>query len=258
MHRAVTLALLACLATLLMAGRAAATELDFGVYLLAVPVGNSIWTLDLTPTSYRMAMNFQTTGIADLFAKDQLSEHASGRIVEGQPVPIEYVSDSHRRGDDRLVNLQWHDGSPVLTTITPPNSVEREDVPMELRLHTIDPLSATVLMLRQVAQTGRCEATARTYDGRRASLFRSYTSGEENVPQSVHSIFSGPALRCDFIEHTLAGFRLGSAREEDVRDRPGTMWLTQLYPGGPRLPVRATVATPWFGAATFYLTGSRP
>ena len=54
------------------------------------------------------------------------------------------------------------------------------------------------------------------------------------------------------------GFRLGSARDDDARERRGTIWLAQVLPKAPRLPVRIAVETRWFGEATIYLTAATP
>jgi hypothetical protein len=247
---------LLCLASI--APAATAAELNYSLYLLAVPLADATFTLDQSAAAYRMTMSFHTTGLADLFASDQLAEHITGRIENDRLVPYDYGSSSRLRGQDRLVGLVWRNGTPVATAIVPPNAGEREEVPASLLPNTIDPLSAIVLMLRQVARTGRCDSSARTYDGRRVSLFEAKTIGEEDLPASHRSSFAGRALRCDFSERTLAGARIGSGHDEDAKERPGELWIAPIVPGGPRLPVRATVATRWFGDATVYLTSASP
>jgi hypothetical protein len=256
MKSAVLLAALLCLATV--APGAAAAELNYSLYLLAVPLADASFTLDQTASTYGMTMSFHTIGLASLFASDQLAEHTTGRIENDRVVPYEYGSTSRLRGQNRLVGVVWRDGTPVPTAIVPPNATEREEVPASLLPNTIDPLSAVILMLRQVARTGRCDASARTFDGRRVSLFDAKTIGEEDLPPSGRSSFSGRALRCDFSERTLAGVRLGDGRAEDAKVRPGRLWIAQAVPGGPRLPVRATFVTRWFGDATVYLTAASP
>jgi hypothetical protein len=256
MKPAVLLTALLCVASA--APGAAAAELNYSLYLLAVPLADATFTLDQNPAAYRMTMSFHTIGLADLFASDQLAEHITGRIENDRLLPYDYASSSRLRGQDRLVSLVWHDGVPVVTAIVPPNATEREEVPPNLLPNTIDPLSAIVLMLRQVARTGRCDSSARTYDGRRLSEFDAKTVGEEDLPPTRRSSFSGRALRCDFSEHTLAGARFGADHAEDVKERPGRLWIAPVVPGGPRLPVRATVETRWFGDATVYLTAASP
>ncbi len=62
------------------ASGAAAAELNYSLYLLAVPLADATFTLDQNPAAYRMTMSFHTIGLADLFASDQFGEHITGRI----------------------------------------------------------------------------------------------------------------------------------------------------------------------------------
>jgi hypothetical protein len=258
MNRAVPLTLLLCMALPAAAPMATAANLNYQLYVLGVAVGEAAFSLDLSAPAYRMSMRFQTTGIADVFVGDRVEEHTSGRFDHDQPAPLEYGSNGRRHGEDRVVNMIWRDGSPVVTAIAPPNSSEREDVPAALLPHTVDPLDAIVFLLRQVARTGRCEGSSRAYDGRRLELLQAITSGWEEIPPSSRSSFSGRALRCDFVDKTLGGFRLGSGRDDDARDHHGTIWLAQVIAGQAALPVRAAIETRWFGEATIYVTSATP
>ncbi len=258
MKWAATLILLVCLNVPLAGREAHAARLNYSLYVLGLPVADAEFGVDLTASAYRMTFRFHTTGLADVFAGDRQDEHTSGRFEGGRPAVLEYGANGHLHGNDRVVGLTWRDGTPIVTTISPPNEGEREDVPVALRAHTMDPLSAIVLLLHQAAQTGRCDGSARTYDGRRLQVFVSKTAGEQDLQPSSRSSFSGRALRCDFTDQTLAGFRLGSGRDDDLRTHKGTIWLAPIFPGGPPLPVRAAVETRWVGDATIYLTSTSP
>lgn len=258
MNRAVTLTLLLCMALSAGASKATATELKYSLYVLGVPVGDAVFDLNLAPPTYRMAMRFRTTGVADLFVGDRVEESSSGRLDNDQPAPAEYTSNGRRHGEDRVVSMVWRDGTPVVTAISPPNSAEREDVPPAMLAHTMDPLDAIVLLLRKVAQTGRCEGSSRAYDGRRLELIQATTGGWEEIPSSSRSIYAGRALRCDFLDKTLGGFRLGAGHAEDEIDHHGSLWLAQIIPGQPMMPVRAAIPTRWFGEATIQLNAATP
>jgi hypothetical protein len=258
MNRAVPLTLLFCMASWAVASAAFAAELNYRLYVLGIPGGEAAFSFDLAASTYRMNMHFRTTGLADLLVPDRMEEHTSGRFENDLPTPVEYGSNGTRHGQERVVNMVWRDGAPVVTTITPPNSAEREDVPPAMLPRSVDPLDAIVTMIRQVARTGRCEGSSRAYDGRRLELMQATTAGWEEIPPSGRSSFAGRAIRCDFLDKTLAGFRLGSDREDDMRDRRGTMWLAQVIPGMPAVPVRAAIETRWFGEATIYLTSATP
>ena len=247
-----------CLASSFAVHPAIAVELNYRLYVLAVAAAEATISFQMPQPVYRLALSFHTTGLADLFVGDRLEEYTTGRFEADRPATIEYGSNGYLHGQQRVVGMTWHDGTPVVTSITPPNNTEREDVPPALLADAADPLDAIVLLLRQVARTGLCEGSSRAYDGRRLQLLVARTAGEEDVPASGRSNFSGRALRCDFTDHSLAGFRRGSARDNDLRDHHGTIWLGQVFPGAPRLPIRASVETRWLGDATLYLTSASP
>jgi hypothetical protein len=89
-------------------------------------------------------------------------------------------------------------------------------------------------------------------------LFEVKTAGEEELAPSGRSNFRGHALRCDFTDKTLAGFRLGSGREDDARERRGSIWLAGIFGESQRLPVRASIETRLLGDAMLYLTAAAP
>ena len=131
-------------------------------------------------------------------------------------------------------------------------------MPPALLPGTLDPLSVMVGLLRVVADTGRCEGTARGFDGRRVVAYRAATAGEEVLPPTPRSVFSGRALRCDIVNEVVAGFRTGEDRASDAGSRRATVWLAPVLPGGWRLPVRVTAETRLVGDATIYLTRTAP
>jgi Protein of unknown function (DUF3108) len=235
-----------------------ASELHYGLYVLGVPVADAVLNLSQTASNYRIDLRFHTTGLASVVADDRMDTRTRGVFDADGPKPLEYDSSGKMRGQDRIVGLAWRDGAPLVTALSPLNAAEREDVPPALRAYTIDPLSSIMLLLRQAAVTGRCEGTARTYDGRRLQLFQARTAGEEELPSTRHSTYAGQSLRCDFTDRTLAGFRLGAGREDDQRVHHGTIWLSQVLPGTQRLPVRASVETRWLGNAMIYLLSATP
>ncbi len=78
------------------------------------------------------------------------------------------------------------------------------------------------------------------------------------VDSSRHSSYSGPALRCQFSDQTLAGYRTGSGRDDDMRIHRGTIWFARVIPGMEMVPVRAAVETRILGDAMIYLRSASP
>jgi hypothetical protein len=246
------------LVCLFAAPNARATQLTFTLYAVGLPVAESNMSFDLAPATYAMGLRYRITGVAKIFTGDHLDQTVKGTFERDRPVPLEFRSNITLHSQDRIVVLQYRNGNPTATTTIPSNESERDIVPPADREHTLDPLSALVDMLRVTAQTGRCDLSRTTYDGRRLEMFQARTVGEEVIPSSGRSVFSGRALRCDYSSKPLTGFRVGDQREEDSRARNGTFWLAQVAPGAPRLPVQAVVDIRLLGSATMYLTAVTP
>ncbi len=229
--------------------RAAAAQLNYALYVLGVPVADAVLTVDMVAADYRISLEYHHIGLVSVVARNRLEMQARGGFQNGQPAPVEFASKSRLRGEERSAALTWRAGTPVVTALVPSNEGEREEVTPAQNANAIDPMSTIVLLLRDVARTGRCEGRSRAYDGRRLRLLEARTTGEELIPASGRSSFSGRALRCDFTEQTLAGFRLGAGREADARTLAGTIWLASVLPGGAKLPVQVSVETRWLGPA---------
>jgi hypothetical protein len=127
-----------------------------------------------------------------------------------------------------------------------------------LQHDTEDTLSALAQLLHHVERSGSCNTGARIFDGRRLSEIDSSTVGMESLRRSAGTIFTGTALRCDFVGRMLAGFWLDRPRTAPARPRHGSAWFASLQPGGPPLPVRMSFATDWFGEVTMVLTAATP
>ena len=155
------------------------------------------------------------------------------------------------RGQERVTQIDWQNGRPVISQLVPPVEAERDPVPAEEQAHTVDTLSAMASLLHQVASSGRCEGALNTFDGRRLSAITAHTVGEEVLPKTDRSVFEGPALRCDFEGRQTGGF-------VHVLRRPqrGSAWFASLAPGAAPVPVRIVFANRVLGATTVYLTGT--
>ena len=253
-----TLARLWCLICLALPASARAASLNYTMYVLGVPSGETAMTIDLASASYAMSLRFQATGLARVVTGAQSDSAARGRLENGWPTPLEYRSAGHFREEDRRVTMTWKDSTPALTDVSPSIESEREPVPPAARPRAIDPLSAWLAQIVTAARSGRCEGSIRAYDGRVLSVWEARTGGEDMLEPTSRSSFSGPALRCEIVGRPIAGFRFGDAGQEDRREKHVTIWLGQVLPGMPRLPVRSTVETRWFGSATLYLTAAAP
>ena len=236
-----------------------APELHAGydVYAVGVPVAVLNTGFALGPSGYRIDLSFHTTGLIGWLYRGHQQSGVEGQWQGDRPAPTRFAGDGVWGGRARQTLIDYADGQPLVRSLVPPNDEEREPVPPALQANSVDALSAIAMLIRRVARTGRCEAEATTFDGRRAVDVAARTVGEEVLPPSTRSIFTGRALRCDFEGRLLAGFLRDGDQAELRRPRHGSAWLAQIEPGGPPIPVRVDFETRWFGPATMYLTGAR-
>lgn len=210
------------------------------------------------PRNYQMNLGYHTTGVVGLFFRGHQFDTVTGAWLDGRAAPTQFIGTGEWRGEHRLAEIDYLDGKPAIRQLVPPNAKEREPVPDTLQANSIDTLSALAELIHVVRQTGRCETTVRTYDGRRAVEIEAHTVGEELLEPTSRSTFAGKALRCDFSGRMLAGFKFDDDRSRDSKPMHGTAWLASIVPGAPALPVRMAFETKWFGDATMYLTGIGP
>ena len=259
-HRLAIAVLLAALGQVPASRAQTVTQLHAGydIYARGLDVAELEAGFGIGPRGYQMQMAYHTTGLVGMLFHGRQLSTVEGLWAGERPVPLRFMGDGVWRGQPRRTLIDYVRGQPAIRTLLPPNEVEREPVPPELQANTVDTLSALAMLMRNVQDSGRCEASVNTFDGRRLAKISARTGGEEALESTSRSIFSGRALRCDFEGMQLAGFVKDADQDELRRPQHGSAWLAQVMPGAPRLPVRITFETRWFGPATMYLVKAGP
>jgi len=236
----------------------AALHLAYDTYATGLQVAEVQAAFALGPDAYQIQIAYHTTGLIGFFFRGHQRDSVDGVWQGDRPAPHEFEGTGVWRGHNRMTVIDYPDGEPTIRDLVPPNANERQPVPPALRAHSMDTLSALALLIRRVADTSHCDVAVHTFDGRRATEIAAHTVGWEMLGRTSRSIFSGPALRCDFDGRMLAGFKLGDDRQADRKPLHGSAWFAAVVPGEPPLPVRMQFQTRWFGEATMYLTAIRP
>ena len=148
---------------------------DYQLYVHGLRVGRIEAGLDLQAAKYRIEVAFRTFGLIGWLFRGHQLDTAEGRFGRQFPEPVRFSGQGFWRGDPRRVLIDYVGNRPVVRDLQPPNDDEREPVPQELQVNTVDTLSAMVALIRQVADTGRCDTSVETFDGR--SLPRGGRSG---------------------------------------------------------------------------------
>jgi hypothetical protein len=235
-----------------------AFHVNYQTYAAGLHVAEVDARFSFGPQTYQMNLGYHTTGMVGFFFGGHQLDQVNGAWLDNRAVPSAFVGQGHWRGIDRLAEIDYRQSKPIVRRLIPPNTDEREVVPESLQDNAIDTLSALADLIHVVADTGRCETTVRTYDGRRALEIEAHTAGEEMLEANARSSFAGEALRCNFSGRMLAGFKFGDDRQRDSKPMHGSAWLAPVVAGGPWLPVRMAFETRWFGDAIMYLTSAEP
>jgi len=226
----------------------------YDTYAAGFDVARVEAAFDIDRASYEIRLAYHTTGLVGFFYRGHQLNTVQGRWNADQPAPHEFYGSGAWGGEDRLTIIDYQNGQPLIRRLTPPQEAEREPVPSVLQQNSVDTLSALAMLIRRVAETGRCEAVVHTFDGRRASEISAHTGGMDLLPSTGRSSFAGTALRCDFVGQMLAGFRLDDSDPADRKPLQGAAWFSPMIAGAPPVPVRMRFQTRWFGEATMYLT----
>lgn len=235
---------------------AADARLDYKAYVHGLPVLRMQVALEMWPGGYRMRLDYRTVGLVGFFYRGWQTDQVTGTWHDGRAAPRAYRAIGFWHDDPHRLVMDYVDGRPQVRAVLPPLRAERRPVPPDEQVGTIDTLSAVVDLLRRIADTGGCDDQVKTFDGRRLSVIAATNAGVAVVPRRVGALFAGPALRCDFTGHMLAGFLYGH-RQHDSRPMRGAAWFASLVPGEQAVPVRLRFRTDWFGEMTMVLTTAR-
>lgn len=245
---------LALIAVLLPASAVAdPVQVHYAAYAAGLNVVQMDAALDIQPQRYRLRLAYHTAGTFSVFVRSQQDTTVDGTFAAGRAVPTRFVSTGVLSGAQRLTEIDYRGGQPVIRQLVPPNGGEREPVPDERQRGTIDTLSAMAQLIHRVNETGSCDGAARTFDGRRLAELRAVTVGFEELPPTRLSSYAGRALHCSFEGRQLGGFSLDQDRARLQQPQPGQAWFAAITPGGPMIPVRISFRTRWFGDATMFI-----
>lgn len=227
--------------------------MTYRTYAVGLHIADAAGTLGIGPWSYQLSLTLRTIGVGAMLYRGHQDIAVYGIWSGHRPAPRQFNGTGLWRGEPRALSIEYDRGMPTIRQLLPPLEAERERVPPHLQPDTIDSLSTLAALIRAVERTGRCETTARTFDGRRVAEIAARTVGPETLETTSRSSFSGTAMRCDFVSRVVAGFRADEDKKTDYRPLRGSAWLADVLPGRPLVPVRISIQTRWFGNATSYL-----
>ncbi|MGE5537383.1 MAG: DUF3108 domain-containing protein [Gemmatimonas sp.] len=224
--------------------------LTYDVYIGGLHAFRFDATVGVDDRSYEVALDGGTSGVIGRLFSWRASLRSDGAVASTQPVPAglsaaRFESATAWQGKPRRTSLTFTGDGRYDVALEPPEDADsvREDggLPSILPPGTMDPVAASLAALSASARDGACARRLPVFDGKRYyELIVRDGDGDNVVPPSHLSAFSGPALKCRIAMRRLAGFskrRYAQYWDDESSDLP-TIWSAALAPGMPLVPVR--------------------
>ena len=228
-------------------------DLVYEVYAGGLHVFTVDMNVALRDAGYDLDLALRTDGTLAWFVAWRMTSLADGRPEAASPVPARFRTDSLGRGNERWVELRYDGAGPPQVAAEPSaDEDDRDPVPDDLRLDTVDPLSAGLALIYSLAWTDGCELSLGVFDGRRRFNARSRDDGEREIAVGDLSPYGGLARACAVTVEPVTGFWRSAEGKYRARTEDFTVFLRQVTPETPPLPVRIEADTR-FGAVRVHL-----
>ncbi len=210
-----------------------------------IPLGDAAVTVRDAPDRYVIEGSAIARGPMALFFDWSGSAETKGRRQGGMRLPISHVSTGRGGDSERETTVAWLDaGLPKFTTEPPPDPEEVTPVLAASLANTLDPFTMLLKTMDGLAATGRCEGTARIFDGRRRYDLVIEHLGQGQLVPDRPGAYGGPAVRCRLRAKKIGGFYREASKwslDEDEIER--IAWIARLE-NGLWIPVRAEISGP--------------
>lgn len=165
-------------------------------------------------------------------------------------VPATHTSTSVWRDKPKEKELVFENGkikSYVERTQT--SKREKEDLKPDMVNNAVDLLSAVMIAVKKVENTGECNTSATAFDGKRKFDIQLTDSVNDTIKSPQYSVYNGPALKCTLSVLPLEGFKPGDENKGWMaiqnhtaeRGKLPEIWFAPLKENGPLLPVRMEI-----------------
>ena len=233
-------------AALLLAGSAAAAgtpspartaHLVYEVYIGGLHTVDLEIDLTLRGDGYELDLSSEVKGLLRHVLPWSLHTRSSGRVGAAGLAPETAHTESTWRGKRRWTTLEFRDGVPAI--VSTHRKKDRHNVPADKLRGAIDAASAILSAARATESPESCSIRVPVFDGRTRfdAVFESF--GEDELPRSRFSAYSGKAVVCDLGIEILHGRSKASDYGGLASgEKTMTFWFASLFDGVLPLPVR--------------------
>lgn len=230
-------------------------DLVYAVHIGGIHAVDLKIRLTLDADRYRVELSSHVDGLVRFLLPWSLRVDSKGRVAGERLVPESVHTESSWRGKRRWRTLEYRDGRPVVVSVEPKRKTP--PIPPEKLTGSVDMATAILTVARAVSSEKSCAVRVPVFDGRRRFDALIEAHGEDELPRSSRSAYSGKAEVCDLAIEMLHGRR----KKTDYGGLAGgektmTFWFARLFDGVYPLPVRVQLDTD-LGGVIGHLTSAR-
>jgi len=156
---------------------------------------------------YHLIGDGRTRGILDFFVSWTGRAETEGLLREDGRRPLVHRHQGTWNENARRTRVDWDSAAAPRTEAEPPPDPEQvTPVPAASTRGTSDPFTVVLSVLDRLAASGRCEAEARIWDGRRRYDISVTHLGEETLTADRPWAYRGVATRCALDFERIGGF----------------------------------------------------
>lgn len=211
---------------------------------------------------YSMMLAAQTRGFLGKLVPWHGTFETSGWRLKEEDRPEMHKSVAVWKDEEELKEYSYgKDGSFKGLRVVEKGEDKSEKVDDELTQGTVDALTATLEMMKQIAAGGDCSAASEVFDGDRRFELIFRHEEEEVLEATDYNVYSGPATKCTVEVKPISGRWHSKPRgwlsiQEQGREKGllPTIWMAKIDENGPAVPVKVRIKTD-YGTLFSHLIG---
>ncbi len=169
-----------------------------------------------------------------------------GRIKGDHFEPKEFFTRDEWNHKPKITKLHFNAKGDITPEFIPPSGPEnREEVTLEQRIGSLDPVTALLQMLAHVAVDNSCAIPVPVFDGKRRFDIVGRDDGNDTLNEPDYEAYSGKARQCAADFKMISGewkdaehARFWKKTESEAGREPFHIWLASPAKGMPEIPVR--------------------
>ena len=183
--------------------------------------------------AFKLVATSRTVGLTDTLRKYRGRTELTGRIEDGQYLPHKLSISGVSKRRSREAFTTWAPGTGSTATRREPELDLEKVFPLADK-HidgAIDPFSAMLNALSNIARSGSCTGSERVYDGLRTSELTLHDFGTEVLEKDRPFAFEGKALICGLVSKPTGGHQRKSRwREKQPKPEDVLIFVAEVRP----------------------------